>query len=105
MELKLVYRFLRKMSDWEIAGYYSDVHVQGYENVPKDGPVIMWVKYTLNSIETTELHSAATHHNELIDIATLGIQSSASSALYSAYDSCNYTPSPSRLFLGEINFV
>ncbi|KAJ7594960.1 hypothetical protein C8J56DRAFT_928097 [Mycena floridula] len=55
MELKLVYRFLRKVSEWTINGYYSEVEVLGYENVPKDGPIIL----------------AATHHNEIIDIAVL----------------------------------
>ncbi|KAK7049857.1 hypothetical protein VNI00_005287 [Paramarasmius palmivorus] len=54
-ELKLAYRTLRKISDWAVTGYYDDVNVQGYENVPKDGPVII----------------VSTHHNEIIDIATL----------------------------------
>ncbi|KAF9044221.1 hypothetical protein BJ165DRAFT_1347805 [Panaeolus papilionaceus] len=54
-ELKLIYRFLRKVSDWTVAGYYSDVYIEGEENVPKDGPLII----------------ASTHHNEMIDIATL----------------------------------
>lgn len=40
-ELKLIYRFLRKVSDWTVAGYYSDVYIEGEENVPKDGPLIM----------------------------------------------------------------
>ncbi|THU82281.1 hypothetical protein K435DRAFT_972013 [Dendrothele bispora CBS 962.96] len=55
VELKLVYRFLRKVSDWTIAGYYADVLVVGSENIPKDCPVVI----------------ASTHHNEMIDIATL----------------------------------
>ncbi|KIM43752.1 hypothetical protein M413DRAFT_443659 [Hebeloma cylindrosporum] len=55
MELKLVYRALRKVSDWTIAGYYSETYVEGKENVPEDGPLII----------------ASTHHNEIIDIATL----------------------------------
>ena len=41
MELKLVYRVLRTISDWTIAGYYSEIHVEGKGNVPEDGPVIM----------------------------------------------------------------
>ncbi|KAF8882119.1 hypothetical protein BD779DRAFT_1544035 [Infundibulicybe gibba] len=55
MELKLVYRILRKISDWTLAGFYSEVYVEGQENVMKDGPLIV----------------AASHHNEIIDIATL----------------------------------
>ncbi|KDR79223.1 hypothetical protein GALMADRAFT_243122 [Galerina marginata CBS 339.88] len=55
MELKLVYRALRKISDWTVTGYYSESYVDGQANVPKNGPLII----------------AATHHNEIIDIATL----------------------------------
>lgn len=43
MELKLVYRALRKISDWTVTGYYSETDVQGVENVPDDGPLIMYV--------------------------------------------------------------
>ncbi|KAF8815561.1 hypothetical protein BYT27DRAFT_7193306 [Phlegmacium glaucopus] len=55
MQLKLVYRFLRKISDWTVDGFYSEVYLEGQENVPKEGPLII----------------ASTHHNEIIDIATL----------------------------------
>ncbi|KAG2125658.1 hypothetical protein DEU56DRAFT_824288 [Suillus clintonianus] len=55
MELMIVYRFLRKVSDWTMSGFYSEVCITGGENVPRDGPVII----------------AATHHNEIIDIAAL----------------------------------
>lgn len=41
MELKVVYRILRKISDWTLEGYYSEVHIAGSEHVPKDGPLIM----------------------------------------------------------------
>ncbi|KAF9223122.1 hypothetical protein BS17DRAFT_802635 [Gyrodon lividus] len=53
----LAYRFLRKISDWLISGFYSEVYVSGKENVPQDGPIII----------------AATHHNEIIDIAALSV--------------------------------
>ncbi|KAF8154540.1 hypothetical protein B0H34DRAFT_660490 [Crassisporium funariophilum] len=55
MELKLVYRALRKVSDWTVGGFYEECWVEGEENVPEDGPLII----------------ASTHHNEIIDIATL----------------------------------
>ncbi|KAG1724488.1 acyltransferase [Suillus lakei] len=55
MELMIVYRFLRKISDWTMSGFYSEVCITGGENVPRDGPVII----------------AATHHNEIVDIAAL----------------------------------
>ncbi|KAH7926579.1 hypothetical protein BV22DRAFT_1032714 [Leucogyrophana mollusca] len=57
MQLMLAYRFLRKISDWTIDGFYSEVLVTGGENVPPDGPLII----------------AATHHNEIIDIAALSV--------------------------------
>ncbi|KAI0653947.1 glycerol-3-phosphate-1-acyltransferase [Cubamyces menziesii] len=56
MELKLVYRGLRQISDWALR-FYSEVHVDGVENVPPDGPLII----------------TSCHHNELLDIATLSI--------------------------------
>lgn len=40
MPLRLVYRALRKISDWSLS-FYSDVYVEGQENVPVDGPVIL----------------------------------------------------------------
>ncbi|KAK0186468.1 acyltransferase [Armillaria mellea] len=57
MTLKLVYRILRQLSDWTVDGFYSEVYVEGVENVPKDGPLII----------------AATHHNEIIDVAALAV--------------------------------
>jgi len=45
MQLKLVYRALRKISDWVVSGYYSDVYVEGEENVPSRGPMIMYVGF------------------------------------------------------------
>ncbi len=40
MELKLVFRGLRQISDWALR-YYSEAYVDGKENVPRDGPLIM----------------------------------------------------------------
>ncbi|KAH6909834.1 hypothetical protein BKA70DRAFT_1274948 [Coprinopsis sp. MPI-PUGE-AT-0042] len=57
MKLQIAYRIPRKVSDWVLEGYYSEVVVEGQENVPKDGPLIV----------------AATHPNEIIDIATLAV--------------------------------
>ena len=42
MELKLVYRTLRQISDWALR-YYSEVYVDGQENIPADGPLILCV--------------------------------------------------------------
>jgi glycerol-3-phosphate O-acyltransferase/dihydroxyacetone phosphate acyltransferase len=42
MEIKLVYRWLRKTSDFALEGFYSEVLIEGSENVPKDGPIIVY---------------------------------------------------------------
>ncbi|EIW55730.1 glycerol-3-phosphate-1-acyltransferase [Trametes versicolor FP-101664 SS1] len=55
-ELKLVYRGLRQVSDWALR-FYSEIYVDGQENVPLDGPLII----------------TPCHHNELLDIATLSV--------------------------------
>ncbi|KAI0821472.1 hypothetical protein BC629DRAFT_1587737 [Irpex lacteus] len=56
MNLKLVYRALRRISLWSME-YYSDVHVEGQEHVLEAGPLII----------------TPCHHNEIIDIATLTV--------------------------------
>ncbi|KAF7316858.1 Glycoside hydrolase family 5 protein [Mycena chlorophos] len=53
--MHLVYRALRRVSDWSCRYYFSEVYVDGAEFVPKDLPVIL----------------TPCHHNELIDVAML----------------------------------
>ena len=43
MELILMYRWLRQVSTWVTTGYYSEVYIEGAENVPPDVPIIMYV--------------------------------------------------------------
>ncbi|CAA7257510.1 unnamed protein product [Cyclocybe aegerita] len=57
MELRLVFRALRKISDWVVDGYYSETLVEGRDHVPVTGPLII----------------ASTHHNDSIDVATLAV--------------------------------
>ncbi|KLO07559.1 acyltransferase [Schizopora paradoxa] len=57
MPVKIVYRILRKISDWTLAGFYSEVSVEGQSNVPLGGPLLL----------------TPCHHNEIIDIATLSV--------------------------------
>lgn len=45
MELKIVYRILRKISDWSVGGFYSEVYVEGHENMTRDKPLIMYVPH------------------------------------------------------------
>ncbi|KAL5520982.1 hypothetical protein ACEPAG_8904 [Sanghuangporus baumii] len=54
-ELKLVYRILRLISDWTLSGFFSEVCVEGVENVQSEGALVL----------------TPCHHNEIIDIATL----------------------------------
>ncbi|KAL5483637.1 hypothetical protein ACEPAI_8869 [Sanghuangporus weigelae] len=56
-ELKLVYRILRLISDWTISAFFSEVCVEGVENVQREGALIL----------------TPCHHNEIIDIATLSV--------------------------------
>ena len=58
MELKLVYRALRKISDWTVTGFYAETDVQGVENVSKDGPLIMYVSQLSCARWLTRLHAA-----------------------------------------------
>jgi glycerol-3-phosphate O-acyltransferase / dihydroxyacetone phosphate acyltransferase len=72
VELKLVYRILRKISTWILAGFYSEVHVEGQDNVPRSGALIMCVSSHLRPTNTNEKSgSASCHHNEIVDIAVL----------------------------------
>jgi glycerol-3-phosphate O-acyltransferase/dihydroxyacetone phosphate acyltransferase len=41
MDFMLVYIILRNISDCSLTNFYTDVHVDGAENVPKDGPLLM----------------------------------------------------------------
>ncbi|KZP34086.1 acyltransferase [Athelia psychrophila] len=54
---KLVYRALVQISHYTVQGFYEEVHVEGKENVPAHTPLVV----------------ASTHHNEIIDIASLAI--------------------------------
>ncbi|KAK7033112.1 glycoside hydrolase family 5 protein [Favolaschia claudopus] len=55
MDVHAVYRILRKVSDYALETYYSEVYLEGLQNVPKDAALIV----------------TPCHHNELIDVATL----------------------------------
>lgn len=73
MGYKLVYRSLRKMAKWALDGFYSEVYVSGQENVPTTGPVLMYVHPVCKHPWLTgTIHSTASHHNELLDVASIG---------------------------------
>ena len=74
----LVYHILRALSDSAL-NFYSEVHVEGQYNVPADGPLIVCVRFAVASerwidfVLTADVcTSVSCHHNEILDIATLG---------------------------------
>lgn len=42
-ELKVLHRVIRKLANWAVLSFFTEMHVIGSENVPMDGPVIMYV--------------------------------------------------------------
>lgn len=86
-DTKFVYRTLRLISDWALVGFYSDVCVQGENNVRQKGALIL----------------CPCHHNEILDIGTLCEQI----VIFCAEDanhctcSCNCTSQAYHQLLGE----
>ncbi|KAJ7066940.1 glycerol-3-phosphate-1-acyltransferase [Mycena amicta] len=54
-ELRIAYRLLRKVSDWTLTAYLSEVYVDGEEAVSQGTPLII----------------TPCHHNELVDVAII----------------------------------
>lgn len=46
VELRLVYRTLRLISDWALEYFYSDFYVEGVENVDERGALILSVFFS-----------------------------------------------------------
>jgi len=70
MELKIVYRAMRKLSGWVVWGWYSEVYIEGSENLLETGPLIVYVS-RLGNDRLLRCDRVSTHHNEMIDIAAL----------------------------------
>ncbi|EPS94226.1 acyltransferase [Fomitopsis schrenkii] len=51
----LLHRALRRVATWAVVAFFTEIHIIGSENVPRDGPIIV----------------TATHHNMMIDPAVL----------------------------------
>jgi hypothetical protein len=64
MDFMIVYVILRKIADWSLSHFYTAVHIDGRENVPKDGPLLMYVRSSplssLFSWYTTSFQDAPT---------------------------------------------
>ncbi|TFK91614.1 acyltransferase-domain-containing protein [Polyporus arcularius HHB13444] len=51
----LAHRIIRRIAGWAVVSFFTEIHVIGGENVPKQGPIIV----------------TATHHNMMLDPAVL----------------------------------
>ncbi|TFY57683.1 hypothetical protein EVJ58_g6874, partial [Rhodofomes roseus] len=52
----VLHRVIRRVAAWAVVAFFTEIHIIGTENVPRDGPIIV----------------TATHHNMMIDPAVLG---------------------------------
>ena len=44
---KALHRALRRLAGWGVWSFFSNVHVVGAENVPRDGPMIVCVFFLI----------------------------------------------------------
>ncbi|KAH9859064.1 glycerol-3-phosphate-acyltransferase [Lenzites betulinus] len=51
----IVHRVIRRIASWAVVAFFTEIHVIGGENVPRDGPII----------------ATSTHHNMMLDPAIL----------------------------------
>lgn len=87
MQLKLVYRFLRKILDWMVDGFYSEVYLEAQQHVTEDLSSCVFIlnissgyrgisnSYNASDCDNANaiLDSVSTHYYyEIIDIATPG---------------------------------
>lgn len=52
------HRILRKAGEWTMNGFFKEIQVQGQENVPEDGPLVV----------------CCTHWNMIVDVSQLDEQ-------------------------------
>ncbi|KAL0956984.1 hypothetical protein HGRIS_003085 [Hohenbuehelia grisea] len=56
-DVKVLHRVIRRLASWSVWSFFTEIHVIGEENVPKDGPIVV----------------CATHHNMMLDPAVLSV--------------------------------
>lgn len=39
-EAYLAHRIIRRIASWAVVSFFTEIHVIGSENVPRDGPII-----------------------------------------------------------------
>ena len=37
----LLHRALRRVASWAVVAFFTEIHIIGSENVPRDGPIIV----------------------------------------------------------------
>ena len=82
----ILHRVIRRIASWAVYSFFTEVRVIGGENVPPNGPIIVYVSLstphpeTLNNTGCLDLmlmarFRTATHHNMMLDPAILCLSS------------------------------
>lgn len=74
----IVHKVVRRIASWAVYSFFTEVRVIGGENVPANGPIVVYVLLSrLRPCQTMRLATAygsfrtATHHNMMLDPAVL----------------------------------
>ena len=49
-DAKLLHRTIRRLAKWAVWSFFTELHVIGSENVPKDGPIIVYASLHLHPV-------------------------------------------------------
>lgn len=70
----LLHKVLRRFASWAVNSFFTEVRVIGGENVPANGPIIVYVVFSRLVTSMMRLAFAcrtATHHNMMLDPCVL----------------------------------
>jgi len=90
-DTKALYRFIRFISSLAVDTFFTEVRVIGGENVPKDGPIIVYVflcSFCGNGVPISQFRTA-THHNMMLDPVILCTRFASFTALTRVLNSLN----------------
>ena len=64
----VLHRFIRLISTWALSSFFTEVRVIGGENVPKDGPIIVYVDILLQHLgrPCRQSHVLQNHESSII---------------------------------------
>lgn len=65
---KVLHRVLRQLSDWALSSFFTEIRVIGGENVPKDGPIIVYVSNSREIISRIMLFPALNSSGRIIGL-------------------------------------